>query len=98
MARKKPSERIYKMWTSANSEERIKWQSDSQKGYDFYLNEQLTEEERDILRESGMPTFEINRITPIIEIFRFSNAERHNISCFLLPILFKIIPEILEFL
>ena len=36
--------------------------------------------------------------TPIIGIFRFSNAERHNISCFLLPILFKIMPEILEFL
>ena len=71
MARKKPSERIYKMWTSANSEERIKWQSDSQKGYDFYLNEQLTEEERDILRESGMPTFEINRITPIIETMKY---------------------------
>jgi hypothetical protein len=71
MARKKPSERIYKMWNSANSQERVKWQSDSQKGYDFYLNEQLTEEEKESLRESGMPTFEINRITPIIETMKY---------------------------
>jgi len=71
MARIKKAERIYQMWNSANSEERIKWQSDSQKGYDFYLNEQLTEEEQDILRESGMPTFQINRITPIIETMKY---------------------------
>jgi hypothetical protein len=67
MARKKPSERIYQMFNAANSQERIKWQSNSQKGYDFYLNEQLTQKELETLRESGMPTFEINRITPIIE-------------------------------
>ena len=71
MARTKKAERIYQMWNSANSEERIKWQSDSQKGYDFYLNEQLTEEEQDILKQSGMPTFQINRITPIIETMKY---------------------------
>ena len=71
MARTKKAERIYQMWISANSEERTKWQSDSQKGYDFYLNEQLTQEEKDTLRESGMPTFEINRITPIIETMKY---------------------------
>jgi len=71
MARTKKSERIYQMWSTANSQERIKWQSESQKGYDFYLNEQLTEEEKDSLKESGMPTFEINRITPIIETMKY---------------------------
>jgi hypothetical protein len=71
MARKKASERIYSMWNSSNSQERVKWQSDSQKGYDFYLNEQLTQEEKDTLKESGMPTFEINRITPIIETMKY---------------------------
>jgi hypothetical protein len=71
VARTKKAERIYQMWNSANSEERIKWQSDSQKGYDFYLNEQLTEEEQDILKQSGMPTFQINRITPIIETMKY---------------------------
>ena len=71
MARKKQSERIYQMWNASNCEERIKWQSDSQKGYDFYLNEQLTQDELETLRESGMPTFEINRITPIIETMKY---------------------------
>ena len=46
MARKNKAERIYEMWNKANSQERVKWQSVSQKGYDFYLNEQLTEEEK----------------------------------------------------
>ena len=71
MARTKKAERIYQMWDTANGAERIKWQSDSQKGYDFYLNEQLTEEEKDTLKASGMPTFEINRITPIIETMKY---------------------------
>jgi len=71
MARTKKSERIYEMWNSSNSQERVKWQSNSQKGYDFYLNEQLTEEEKDSLKESGMPTFEINRITPIVETMKY---------------------------
>ena len=71
MARKNKADRIYSMWNTANCEERIKWQSDSQKGYDFYLNEQLTQEELETLRESGMPTFEINRITPIIETMKY---------------------------
>jgi len=71
MARKNKAERIYEMWNKANSEERVKWQSVSQKGYDFYLNEQLTEKEKDTLEESGMPTFEINRITPIVETMKY---------------------------
>ena len=71
MARVNKAERIYQMFNTADCEERTKWQSDSQKGYDFYLNEQLTEEEQDTLRESGMPTFQINRITPIIETMKY---------------------------
>ena len=50
---------------------RSKWRSKSQKGYDFYLDEQLTEIEQDALEESGMPTFTINRILPIIEIMKY---------------------------
>jgi len=71
MARTKKSERIYQMWNSSNSHERVKWQSDSQVGYDFYLNEQLTQDEKETLEESGMPTFQINRITPIIETMKY---------------------------
>tara|TARA_R100001594_G_scaffold28071_2_gene53224 strand:- start:1297 stop:3543 length:2247 start_codon:yes stop_codon:yes gene_type:complete len=59
------------LWDRANNSHRQRWQSLSQKGYDFYLNEQLSKEEKDQLEESGMPTFTINRVTPIIEIMKY---------------------------
>ena len=60
-----------KIWDRANNSHRQRWQITSQKGYDFYLNEQLTKDEVTMLEESGMPTFTINRITPIIEIMKY---------------------------
>jgi len=59
------------LWDRANNSHRQRWQTLSQKGYDFYLNEQLTKEEKDQLEESGMPTFTINRVTPIVEIMKY---------------------------
>lgn len=59
------------IWDKANNSHRQRWQTVSQKGYDFYLNEQLTKDEQTMLEESGMPTFTINRITPIIEIMKY---------------------------
>ena len=59
------------LWDKANNSHRQRWQTKSQKGYDFYLNEQLTKDEQTMLEESGMPTFTINRITPIIEIMKY---------------------------
>ena len=59
------------IWDKANNTNRMRWQSTSQKGFDFYLNEQLTKDELHALEESGMPSFTINRITPIIEIMKY---------------------------
>ena len=59
------------IWDKVNNSYRHRWQSVSQKGYDFYLNEQLTKEEKTMLEESGMPTFTINRVTPIVEIMKY---------------------------
>ena len=59
------------LFRSANNYYRKKWFNDSQKSVDFYLNDQLTHEERDTLRESGMPDFIINRITPAIDIMKY---------------------------
>ena len=59
------------LWDKSNNSNRRRWQITSQKGYDFYLNEQLTKDEMTMLEESGMPTFTINRITPIIEIMKY---------------------------
>jgi len=59
------------LWDRANSTDRSKWRSKSQTGYDFYLDEQLTHDEEKSLEESGMPSFTINRILPIIEIMKY---------------------------
>jgi hypothetical protein len=59
------------LWDRANNSHRQRWQTLSQKGYDFYLDEQLSKEEKNQLEESGMPTFTINRVTPIVEIMKY---------------------------
>ena len=59
------------LWDRANTSQRTRWQVTSQKGYDFYLDEQLTKDEKAVLEEAGMPTFTINRVTPIIEIMKY---------------------------
>ena len=74
MARKTNKKRAQinkQLWDRANTSQRSKWQSISQKGYDFYLDEQLSKDEKDELAEAGMPTFTINRVTPIIEIMKY---------------------------
>ncbi len=71
MTNKKRAETNKQLWDKANSSHRQRWQVLSQKGYDFYLNEQLTKDETDSLNEAGMPTFTINRITPIVEIMKY---------------------------
>ena len=68
---KKKAEQNKHLWDKANSSHRQRWHVLSQKGYDFYLNEQLTKDETDTLNEAGMPTFTINRVTPIIEIMKY---------------------------
>jgi hypothetical protein len=71
MARKNKGAVNKELWDRANSTHRRKWQFTSQKGFDFYLDEQLTKEESDSLKESGMPNFTINRVLPIIEIMKY---------------------------
>ena len=61
----------YQLWNRANTAQSGKSNYTAQKGHDFYLNEQLSTKETDALRESGMPDFIINRITPIIEIMKY---------------------------
>ena len=59
------------LFNQANSYFRKKWFTDSQKSMDFYLNDQLSAEEKEHLKEGGMPDFTINRITPAIDIMKF---------------------------
>ena len=59
------------LFDKANNYYRKKWFTDSQKSMDFYLNEQLSTQELEDLREGGMPDFIINRITPAIDIMKY---------------------------
>ena len=71
LTNKKRAQVNKQLWERANNSHRQRWQTLSQKGFDFYLNEQLSKREVDALEESGMPTFIINRVTPIIEIMKY---------------------------
>jgi len=71
MARKSKAEINRQLFKKANNYYRKKWFSDSQKSMDFYLNDQLSAQEKEDLKEGGMPDFIINRITPAIDIMKF---------------------------
>ena len=71
MTNKKRAQTNKQLWEKANNSHRQRWQTLSQKGFDFYLNEQLSKREVDALEEAGMPTFTINRVTPIVEIMKY---------------------------
>ena len=51
LSNKKKAESVRELWQKAASNERQKWRSINQRGYDFYLNDQLTAQERDDLQE-----------------------------------------------
>ena len=59
------------LFRKANSSERQKWQYTAQKSQEFFLGDQLTDDEQRTLLESGMPDFIVNRITPVIEMMKF---------------------------
>ena len=73
MAKKvtKQVQRIHNMFEIANGENRAQWEYINQKGVDFANDNQLTDEERVLLEEQGMPTFTINRILPVVEMLNF---------------------------
>jgi hypothetical protein len=74
MARKRNKDKateVIQLWQRANGEYRQRWERVQQQGHDFFLNDQLTEKDKNALEESGMPSFIINRITPAIEMMKF---------------------------
>ena len=68
---KKKAERVRKLFNSVNSNSRVRWEHVNQKASDFANDNQLTNEERTSLEEQGMPTFTINRISPVVEMLNF---------------------------
>ena len=59
------------LYNLANNFTRKQWENINQKGYEFAHDEQLTQSEKDLLEEQGMPTFTINRILPVVEMLNF---------------------------
>ena len=68
---KKKVDRVRKIFNQVNNSTRVKWEYVNQKAFDFANDNQLTNEERTALEEQGMPTFTINRISPVVEMLNF---------------------------
>ena len=68
---KKKAERVRQIFNTVNGNTRSRWESVNQKAYDFANDNQLSQDERIALEEQGMPTFTINRISPVVEMLNF---------------------------
>ena len=68
---KTKADRVRDLYINLNSASRQRWEKVNQQGHDFYLDNQLTQDESDTLERQGMPTFTINRIIPIVEMLNF---------------------------
>ena len=64
----KKTDRVKRIFELADGDSRAQWEYVNQKGFDFSNDNQLTEEERVVLEEQGMPTFTIFRILPVVEM------------------------------
>ena len=73
MAKRKDSvaERVQQVFQYSKTDNRIQWEYINQKGCDFANDNQLSHEEKVSLQEQGMPTFTINRITPVVEMLNY---------------------------
>jgi hypothetical protein len=67
----KTAERVKELFNKSNTATRVQWEKVNQKGFDFANDNQLSDNERMVLEEQGMPTFTINRITPVVEMLNF---------------------------
>lgn len=67
----KKADRVKQLYDALDNSFREKWETVNQEGYDFYLDNQLSANEKDALQETGMPTFTINRIIPVVEMLNF---------------------------
>jgi len=67
----KKAERIHKLFNVTNSGVRQDWEVVAQEAHDFYLDNQISENEHKALVDQGMPTFTVNRIIPIVEMLVF---------------------------
>ena len=65
------ADRVRDLYVNLNGVSRQRWESVNQQGHNFYLDNQLSQDEHETLERQGMPTFTINRIIPIVEMLNF---------------------------
>ena len=71
MARAKRADIVRKLYNLSNNWTRAQWELINQRGYEFACDAQLSQADKDILEEQGMPTFTINRILPVVEMLNY---------------------------
>ena len=69
--KKDRAQSIHELFLRLNGNTRRRWEEVNQEGHNFYLDNQLTKAEEELLSSQGMPTFTINRIIPIVEMLTF---------------------------
>ena len=62
---------VHELYLKLNGRTRQRWETVNQEGHDFYLDNQLSYNEKKSLEDNGQPTFTINRIIPIVEMLNF---------------------------
>jgi len=67
----KKADRIRKLFDAINDTHRQNWEVINQEGHDFYLDNQISENDVEALRDQGMPTFTVNRIIPVVEMLNY---------------------------
>ena len=59
------------LYLHTNDSVHKRWEKFGQKGFDYFLNEQLTAKGIKNLEKQGLPTFTVNEITPVMEMMRY---------------------------
>ena len=67
----KQADRIRQIFNRSNQSKRVQWEYINQKAFDFANDNQLSAKETQDLEDQGMPTFTINRISPVVEMLNF---------------------------
>ena len=67
----KKANRVKELFNRLRSHHRDQWLFINQKGHDFSNDNQLTDTEKKALEDQGMPSFTINRITPVVEMLNY---------------------------
>jgi len=66
-----PAGQAYALNMYGNNAHRAKWSRVGVESVNFYVNEQLSSEEKESLKNAGMPVFTVNRVTSIIEMMKY---------------------------